>query len=111
MKRYETLILTVPEITKDECSWLELEVNKLVNRGKGSLISFDKWGKYRLAFPIRKNDYGVYFLMRFEANDDSHIELLKETDTFFKVKALDVVMRTLTTVLDPKKSLEYQKEL
>lgn len=109
MKRYETLILTVPEITKDECSWLEMELSKLISRGKGSLISFDKWGKYRLTFSIRRNNYGVYFLIRFEVEGELYTELLKEMDAFFKVKAFDVVMRTLTTVLDLNKSLEYQK--
>ncbi|MBT3456451.1 hypothetical protein HN446_05295 [bacterium] len=109
MKRYETLILSVPEITADESSWLELEFSKLIQKDKGSLISFDKWGKYRLAYPVRKNEYGVYFLIRFELDSNEVRELFKEMDSFFGVKAQEIVMRTFTSVLDPKDSLEYKK--
>ena len=83
MKRYETLILSVPEITKDECSWLEMETSKIIEKSDAVLISFDKWGKYRLAYPIQKNGYGVYFLVRFETEKDNYTELLKEMKIFF----------------------------
>ena len=109
MRRYETLILAVPEITADESSWLELELTKMIENFKGKTLSFDRWGKYRLAYPVRKNDYGVYFLVRFELSDEKYIDFLKEKDEFFKVKAPEVAMRELTSVLDPGKSLEYQK--
>ena len=78
MKRYETLILSVPEITADESSWLELELNKIIQKAKGSIVSFEKWGKYRLAYPIRKNDYGIYFLIRFEMEGELYNQAIKE---------------------------------
>jgi len=107
MFRYEILILTIPEITKDEASTLEFQIDKLINSVKGAMISFERWGKYRLAYPVRKNDYGVYFLIRFEIEDKQSIS--KELNTLFSVKFSDIVMRSLVSKLEKNQSLEYQK--
>lgn len=107
MYRYEILMLTIPEITKDEASTLEFQVDKLINKFKGSIISFERWGKYRLAYPVRKNDYGVYFLVRFEAEDKQSI--VNDLNTLFSVKFSDIVMRNLVSLLETHQSLEYQK--
>lgn len=109
MLRYETLVLAIPEITKDETSSLEKHVDQLIKKAKGSMISFERWGKYRLAYPVRKNDYGVYFLTRFEVDALQGGELLHDLNALFSFKKADVIMRSMTTVLLPDQSLSYQK--
>ena len=59
-------MLTVPEITADETKSIEQQFDRVVADKKGTMVSFERWGKYRLAYPVKKNDYGVYFLARFE---------------------------------------------
>ena len=90
MVRYETLVLTVPEITGDESKHIEKELVTIIEKNKGSLISFERWGKYRLAYPVKKNEYGVYFLIRFETEDAS--VLPKEVCTVCKVKLNNIVI-------------------
>lgn len=107
VKRYEALVLTVPTITQDEAKNLENQVARLVADHKGSLVSFERWGKYRLAYEIRKNDYGVYFLTRFEA-EKPHA-LLEDLKHLFAVKLNDLIMRDMVTVLNPKGSLAYNR--
>lgn len=109
MLRYEVLILTSPDITSDETSRLEDEVSKLIRKNKGELISFERWGKLSLAYPIKNNDYGVYFLGRFDVENEQCRELLKEFRMLFSVKLPDVVMRFLPTRLDIDASLDYQR--
>ena len=109
MLRYETLLLAVPEITKDETSSLEKQVDQLIKKAKGSVISFERWGKYRLAYPIRKNEYGVYFLARFDVENDQASELLHDLNALFSFKKADVIMRNMITVLEPHQSLSYEK--
>ncbi len=109
MVRYETLILAVPEITTSEFSNLEEQFEKIIKKNDGAMSSFERWGKYKLAYPVRKNDYGVYFLSRFEADEKNVNAMMKETDSLFKLKFPQVVMRYMNTHLDPKKPLEYQK--
>jgi len=107
MDRYEILLLTIPELTKDEESSLEDQLEKFLNNHKGSILSFDRWGKYRLAYPVRNNDYGVYFLMRFEVDNETNF--LKELRNMFYIKFNDMVMRHLVTHLKKDQSLEYKK--
>lgn len=106
MYRYEALMLTVPEITADETKSIEQEFDRLVADKKGSMVSFERWGKYRLAYPIKKNDYGVYFLARFET---AQPELVDNVKTLLDVKMHEVVMRSMISALDPHESLAYQR--
>jgi ribosomal protein S6 len=108
MIRYETLVLASPEITADETSQLETSFERILNDHKASLISFERWGKYRLAYPVAGNDYGVYFLARFEVID--HVqELLNEVQTLMKVKLNEIVMRYVTCRLDSRAPLAYNR--
>ncbi len=109
MQRYEALLLTIPEITKDETTKVESDLDTLTKKNKGAMISFERWGKYRLAYPVRKNDYGVYFLMRFEVDKDHNTALLDDMRSVFKLKLSDIVMREMVTRLDPDGSLAYQR--
>jgi len=107
MVRYEVLMLAVPEITQDETKRLEQLLDETVNKQKGTVISFERWGKYRLAYPVKKNEYGVYFLARIEAPEIGN--LISELDTLFKVKLHEIVMRKMITKLDAAQSLAYQR--
>ncbi len=108
MLRYEILMLSVPEITGDETKQLEDRLEKTIEKFKGAVISFERWGKFRLAYPINKNDYGVYFLIRFETETSAN-ELLDELKAIFAVKLNDIVMRHMVSKLDPDASLAYQR--
>jgi len=107
MDRYEILLLTIPELTKDEEASLEDQLEKFLNDHKGSVVSFDRWGKYRLSYPVRNNDYGVYFLMRFDVDNDK--DFLKELRNLFYIKFNDLVMRHIVTRLEKDQPLEYKK--
>lgn len=109
MARYETLFLLTPEFTKGEFSSFESAVQKLIAEHAGSLISCERWGKYHLAFPVRRNDYGIYGLVRYEVSDERKQGLLSALKTFFAVKYVDSVMRSMTVVLSDKRSLEYHR--
>ncbi len=107
MRQYEALLLTVPEITGDEAKHLETQLDKAIKTGTGSTISFERWGKYRLAYEINKSDYGVFFLMRFELPQGT--KTVADIKTLLKVKLNNVVMRDMISVLDPKHPLTYQR--
>lgn len=108
MVRYEALLLAVPEITSEESSKLELQFNKMLKAAKGSSVSFEKWGKYNLAYPVRKNEYGVYFLTRFELPNEEKDKFFAELKDLFAIKYHDIIMRHMISALHSK-SLEYQR--
>lgn len=110
MLKYETLFLATSEITDDEISSVERQMDKLLAGFKGKLSIFDKWGKYRLAYPVNKSDYGVYILARYEFEDASGIKnFVGELDSFIKIKCNEFIMRYTTIKLSPRASSSYIK--
>lgn len=111
MTRYETLVLFVPEITDSEIAEVETAFRKIVEQAEGKVLSWEKWGKYLLAYPIRHHEYGVYSLSRFELSETTKDSTLKEIDRLFKVKYNTLVMRFMTNVLPEHLGLEYKKPM
>lgn len=111
MPRYESLMLTVPEITTDEVATLQSSIESLLSRFQATTISFERWGKYKLAYPVRKHEYGVYFLVRFQVEEKKKDELLQELAAFFAVKNNELIMRHVVTALPEIGSLDYQRPL
>jgi len=107
LRQYEALLLTVPEITGDEVKHLETQLDKTIKAATGSTISFERWGKYKLAYDINKNEYGVFFLTRFEA--PARTTVVKDLKALLKVKLNNVIMRDMVSVLDPNRPLTYQR--
>ena len=107
VQKYEALLLTIPEITGDEAKDLEVQLDKVVRAGKGSTTSFERWGKYRLAYDINKSEYGIYFLMRFEVPKGT--SLVNDLKNYIGVKLHNIVMRDMVSVLDAKAPHTYQR--
>jgi ribosomal protein S6 len=107
MFRYETLFLTVPTITADETAAIESQFAKLIKDLKATLVSYERWGKYRLAYPVNKHEYGVYFLTRFEVQPEQKAEVLEAVRLFFAVKYNELVMRSVVEKLDFDAPLTY----
>ncbi len=85
MKLYELLFITDPsneEVIED----VKKRIEGVITGREGTVTSFEKLGKKRLAYPIQKRQYGVYFLVYFHGNGRI-------------VQALDYLMRLNSLVL------------
>lgn len=109
MVRYETLMLAVPEITETEISAIEQAMSAIVKNAQGKMISWEKWGKYFLAYPVNKHDYGVYILARFEVPANAKKAVNDEIKSIFSIKYNNLVMRYMTSVLDKTQDLTYKR--
>ena len=105
--RYEVLILGAPEITQDEERDLEKQLTGVLTAGQALLLSFERWGKYKLYYPVNKNEYGVYYLARFQSKPNQ--TLMHEIRSLFVIRFDALVMRHLISVIDEQTSLEYQR--
>lgn len=63
MRSYENILILDPTIEEDAIEKELKEIENLIKKGGGEIISIDKWGKKKLAYPIKKNDTGYYFLL------------------------------------------------
>ncbi len=109
MFRYEVLFLTVPEITKDESEAIKAHFAKIVRTHKGTLLSFDRWGKYRLAYPVNHNDYGVYFLTRFEVDGENKEALLASIKEIFVFKFNTLIPKHIVARVAANAPVEYKR--
>lgn len=109
LMRYEVLFVTVPGITSEEAATVESQFNDIISNNQGKTLSFEKWGKYHLAYEINKNEYGVYFLSRFELPVQGLRENLEKLRQFFAVKYSETVVRYMFANLPLSASLEYKR--
>ncbi len=109
IKRYETLLLVSTSVTDDELSMIEKNFDLICSNARGKVSRFDKWGKYRLAYPVHNESYGVYVLVRFELPKETLANALPEVETLLKVKCNELVWRHVTVALKPNAPVAYQK--
>ena len=85
MKQYELMFIVDPsaEETVDD---VKKRIEGIITGREGQVVSLDKLGKKRLAFPIARQQYGVYFLLNFRG--DTRI-----------VQALDYFLRLNPSVI------------
>lgn len=64
---YEAMIL-FPQAASGDLKAAVEHVNEILRRAEADVISFAKWDERRLAYEIRGNKRGVYFLVYFRAD-------------------------------------------
>ena len=109
LKRYETLLLLNTKATEDEISMIERQFDQILSTHEGKMLSFDKWGKYKLAFPVKNSTYGFYILVRYEAEANQVPSLTQELNTFMKIKCNEIIMRFSNVVIPANAPLTYNK--
>ena len=107
MVRYETLMLVRSESTAEERAFLEKSISGLVAQFNGVLNTFDQWGKLRLAYPVEKENYGLYILVRYELKSDVVVKFLKDLSMFFRIKTGEFVFRHTTVRIPAGASATY----
>ena len=76
MDRYEIMFI-VRNTIEDEAVKKEADtLQSLITSDKGKIIEFKEMGKRKLAYPIKKELTGTYYVMTVEANHDT----IKEFD-------------------------------
>ena len=88
MAKYETMMVTTANLDEEASNAL---INKFKNliAANGTIDSVEDWGKRRLAYPINKENEGVYTLINFTSEADFPAEL----DRIYKIT--EGVMRSM----------------
>lgn len=74
MKEYELTVLVHPDLETDLDAPLSV-VRKLVTGNGGTIVSEDTWGKKRLAYKIKGQDFAVYHYMEVELPADAPLKI------------------------------------
>jgi small subunit ribosomal protein S6 len=103
VKEYELTVLIHPDLEADLDAPLG-KVRDIITGAGGTIIREDNWGKKKLAYPIKREEFAVYVYMDVELPSDAP---LKISNTF---NITDEVIRYLLVTVDEKarRALEQQ---
>lgn len=74
MAKYETMLVTSAKLDEETTTALVGKFKSLIE-ANGTIDGVDEWGKRRLAYPINKEDDGIYTLIHFTSGEDFPAEL------------------------------------
>ncbi|BBO66080.1 hypothetical protein DSCA_00100 [Desulfosarcina alkanivorans] len=103
MKRYETIVIIDPDLSKEAEAPILERVNDLIPQYDGFLIETDDWGTKKMAYDIKKKNRGHYVRLDF-CGDGA---LVQEMERFFRID--DKVMKFMTVLQDDDADLEAIK--
>ena len=66
MRSYEMVLIVHPEVDGDDLDSVISNVEELIKRNDGKVTKVDPWGLPKLAYPIKKQQEGRYFLIEFD---------------------------------------------
>ncbi|MEW5724767.1 MAG: 30S ribosomal protein S6 [Thermodesulfobacteriota bacterium] len=105
-RRYETLVLLSPDLAEEEHEQAKKKLTDIIEKMSGRLVRLEDWGRRRLAYPVRKQMYGVYVLMDYMGTP----ELLGELERNMRID--ERVWKHMSLILDKNFTDEkYQTEL
>lgn len=104
MHTYETLFITSPNLTEEEEQATVEALAVLIPDGGGEMITNDRMGRRRLAYPIRKFEDGVYTRFLY----DSTSEVPKELER--RIRLSDKILRSLTVRLEEDWAVAAKEE-
>lgn len=63
--KYELAVIFHPGLEIDTSGAID-KLGKILSDNKAKIISTDNWGKRKLAYPIKKQDHGLYVFYKIE---------------------------------------------
>ena len=94
MRKYENFFMVQPDLSEDALTAVAGKFRGVVESNGGTVVSYVPWGKKKLAYPVKKNDYGYYILMKFAAGP----ELIAELERNMRLD--ERVLKFITVKLD-----------
>ena len=92
-REYETIYILRPDVDSDAQERVVERARDVISRLDGTLTKLDNWGKRKLAYPIQKNNRGVFVHLKYVGFSDLVAELERN------LRLIDEVVRFQTVLL------------
>jgi len=99
---YEMMFVLRPDLTQEQVNGQMRKYHEFLKENGAEKVSFEVWGKRRLAYPINKFQDGVYILSHY-TGDGSQVALIERD-----MRLGEYVLRYLTIKLD--EDLEFEEK-
>jgi len=104
MKFYETGLLIAPNLSEEDTELVINQMAEVISQRAGKLVKQERWGKRRLAYPIKKFSEAFYVFFHYEGNPDIPLELVR------RFKQTDTILRYLTLQKDTQEAVPRKRK-
>ncbi len=104
MNRYETVFVIDSLLKPDEIQNIISKYERFISANGGHIETVDQWGKKRLAYEIKKRQYGFYVLIRFSGPPT----MLKQLEREYRLNESILRYKVLIMTRAAIKALEKQ---
>ena len=87
MNEYELIYVARPQLAAPELESLAEKVSGLIAKQQGEVLVTEDWGRRKMAYPINKNEHGLYSYINFVAPAEAPVgieRLLGLDDSFLR---------------------------
>lgn len=104
MRQYETGFLIAPNLSDEEVEALIGQMADIVGQKKGRMIKQEKWGKRKLAYPIKRFNEASFVFFTYESGGDVPLELSR------RFRNMETILRHLTLQKDLRENVRSKKK-
>ncbi|HAB66688.1 MAG TPA: 30S ribosomal protein S6 [Firmicutes bacterium] len=79
MNKYEMMFIVKATMESEQVKSTAETMKKQVTDLGGNVVEFKELGEKKLAYPIKKELNGYYYVMQFEANKEAEAEIRRKT--------------------------------
>lgn len=77
-RKYEMMIVLHPDISEEEILKKLEKIKKLIEKNKGEIFHEDVWGRKELAYPIKKQTVGFFYVLNFTSQEAKRFKEIDE---------------------------------
>ena len=93
-REYETIFIAHPDTNPEGIDQIAGRLTDAISKLDGRLLKAENWGRRRLAYPIRKQQKGIYIYLRYLGYSDLVHELERN------MRMIEPVIKYITVKLD-----------
>lgn len=90
MPTYETVVVVHPRLSDAEIADFADKTKQMITKDGGEILSEDRWGRRKLAYPIKKSREGYYLYLKYTAKGS----LVHKMGQHFRIQ--ETILRALT---------------
>ena len=107
IRNYELIYIIPGKIEEKNIKEITDKIDKIIQEIKIKIVNKEDWGKRKLAYPIKQNQYGYYFLKYLETEPEKIKELNQKLKTIAEIIRYQIVK---TKGIKPKEKEEENKK-
>lgn len=104
MQLYETTVIIDSALRAEDLKNLSEHITTFISNNGGEVVRVEEWGKRRLAYEVKKKQYGYYLHLRFQA-PPALIALLEK-----EYRLNESILRYLTIKIDARALKREERE-